>query len=144
MPVDSSADTDSVADLFPVYNSIQSAKAAAAAAANAAARPGPYGFSLFSPAHVAAATSASTAAESDEGKGKSKDKGSKGSKDGKGDKGDNTPIGVNNTYREPSRADLLERRIYELEGEVGALRKELRWLTGKLDQVLVLPPDVVQ
>ena len=73
MPVDSSADADSGADLFPLYNRIQSAKAAAAAAADAAARPGPYGFSLFSPAHVAAATSA--AAGSDKGKGKDKSTG---------------------------------------------------------------------
>ena len=65
MPVDSSADADSGADLFPLYNRIQSAKAAAAAAADAAASLGPYGFSLFSPAHVAAATSA--AARSDKG-----------------------------------------------------------------------------
>ncbi len=41
----------------------------------------------------------------------------------------------------PSRADLLERRIYELEGEVGHLHRKLAWLLSKLDRVLGLPAD---
>jgi hypothetical protein len=49
--------------------------------------------------------------------------------------------GSDYTEQPPSRADLLERRIYELEGEVGQVRRQLTWLLSKLDRVLVLPAD---
>ena len=85
---------------------------------------------------------------------KGKGKGDKGKTNkGKGVSKGGMPIGSEDTEHQqrkqlkeeqqpPSRAGLLERRTYELEGEVGHLRRQLTWLLSGLDRVLVLPADV--
>ncbi len=57
-----------------------------------------------------------------------------------GDKGGYTP-GSDDTEQPLTRDEQLERRVYELEGEVDALRRQMRWLLAKLGRVLVLPAD---
>jgi hypothetical protein len=114
----SSAGADSIELLWPQWTGIRAAAdaaadAAAGAAASTRARPGPYG---------------------DKGKGKS-DK-------GKGDSKGGEPHVCEDTDRPPSRLDALERRIYDLEGELAVVRRLVRGMLAGLDVVLPLPANI--